>query len=317
MITKFLEFIKKNIQYLLILSIILGLFYGYHGEPKFLKSYVSIILFFMIYPMMINLKFTDVLKSVNNIKPLIISIGVNFIVTPVLAFTLGKVFFPNQPMLLVGIILIGLIPTSGMTASWTGLAKGNLQLSLIMISVNLLLSVIMIPIYMNLFLGDLVSINIMVILNSLLKVVIIPLILGILTRSMIIKFLGMEKYKKMKPNFSGLSSLGVLIIVFIAISLKSKTIISELNLVILSVVVLFIFYLIILIITNFIGDKYLEDKDKIALVYSTTMRNLTIALGLSLSSFGESLAVFLIAIGYIVQLPIAAFYMKFVNKENV
>lgn len=317
MTTKFLEFIKKNIQYLMILSIVLGLLYGYYGEPKFLKTYVSTVLFLMIYPMMINLKFTDVLKSVNNIKPLIISIGVNFIITPVLAFILGKIFFANQPMLLVGIILIGLIPTSGMTASWTGLAKGNLQLSLIMISVNLLLSVLTIPIYMNLFLGDLVAIKIMVVLNSLLKVVIIPLMLGILTRSMIIKFSGMEKYNKMKPNFGGLSSLGVLIIVFIAISLKSKTIISELNLVILSVVVLFIFYIVILTISNVIGDKYLEDKDKIALVYSTTMRNLTIALGLSLSSFGESLAVFLIAIGYIVQLPIAAFYMKFVNKKNV
>ena len=51
-------------------------------------------------------------------------------------------------------------------------------------------------------------------------------------------------------------------------------------------------------------------ENRIALVYSTTLRNLTIALGISLTSFGESLAVFLVAIGYIIQLPVAALYMK-------
>ncbi|MDK2836695.1 MAG: arsenite transporter [Thermosediminibacterales bacterium] len=315
MITKFLKFIKKNLPYLIIISIILGLIYGYFGKPGFLKAYVSYVLFLMVYPMMINLKFSDVLNSFNNIKPLITSIGINFLISPILAFILGKIFFANEPMLLVGIILIGLIPTSGMTASWTGLAKGNLQLSLVMISVNLLLSVLMIPIYMKLFLGEIVTVKTMVILNSLLKVVIIPLILGVITRSLIIKISGMEKYNQMKPNFSGVSSLGVFIIVFIAMALKSKTIINQLDLIALSIMPLIIFYVLIIIISHFVGKRFLEDKDSISLVYATTMRNLTIALGLSLSSFGESLAVFLIAIGYVVQLPIAAFYMKLVNKD--
>lgn len=315
MITKFLKFIKKNLPYLIIISIILGLIYGYFGKPGFLKAYVSYVLFLMVYPMMINLKFSDVLNSFNNIKPLITSIGINFLISPILAFILGKIFFANEPMLLVGIILIGLIPTSGMTASWTGLAKGNLQLSLVMISVNLLLSVLMIPIYMKLFLGEIVTVKTMVILNSLLKVVIIPLILGVITRSLIIKISGMEKYNQMKPNFSGVSSLGVFIIVFIAMALKSKTIINQLDLIALSIMPLIIFYVLIIIISHFVGKRFLEDKDSISLVYATTMRNLTIALGLPLSSFGESLAVFLIAIGYVVQLPIAAFYMKLVNKD--
>ncbi|WIF95739.1 arsenic resistance protein [Caminicella sporogenes] len=315
MVTKFLKFIKNNLPYLIIVSIVLGLIFGYFSKPTFLKSYVSIVLFLMVYPMMINLKFSDVLKSFNNIRPLIMSIVINFIISPILVFLLGKIFFVNEPMLLVGIILIGLIPTSGMTASWTGLAKGNLQLSLVMISVNLLLSVLMIPIYMKLFLGEVVTVKTMVILNSLLKVVIVPLILGVFTRSLIIKVFGIEKYNQMKPNFSGVSSLGVLIIVFIAMALKSKTIINQLDLVALSIVPLVIFYVLIVTISHFLGKKFLKDKDGISLVYATTMRNLTIALGLSLSSFGGSLAVFLIAIGYVVQLPVAAFYMKLVTQE--
>lgn len=314
MITKVLKFIKKNLSYLIVVFIILGLFYGYFSKPAYLKSYVSSVLFLMIYPMMINLKVTDVFKSLNNIKPLLLSIGINFIISPIAAFILGKLFFSNEPMLLVGIILIGLIPTSGMTASWTGLAKGNLQLSLVMISVNLLLSIFMIPIYLKLFLGQVVTIETIVILKSLFKVVIIPLIMGDLTRRLIIKGFGMDKYKEIKPNFSGISSLGVLLIVFIAMALKSKTIINRLDLVFISIIPLAILYIIIITTSHIIGSKTLDREDRVSLVYATTMRNLTIALGLSLSSFGESLAVFLIAIGYIVQLPIAAFYMKVTSR---
>lgn len=316
MITKFLRFIKKNLPYLIVLFIILGLLYGYFSKPAYLKSYVSLVLFLMIYPMMINLKVTDVFKSLNNLKPLLLSIGINFIISPILAFILGKIFFSNEPMLLVGIILIGLIPTSGMTASWTGLAKGNLQLSLAMVSVNLLLSIFIIPVYLKLFLGQIVTIETIVILKSLLKVVIIPLILGDLTRRMIIKGFGMDRYKEMKPNFSGISSLGVLLIVFIAMALKSKTIINRLDLVFISIIPLIILYFLIITIAHIIGTKVLNHEAKVSLVYATTMRNLTIALGLSLSSFGESLAVFLIAIGYVVQLPIAAFYMKISGRSK-
>jgi arsenite transporter len=316
MITKFLRFIKKNLPYLIVLFIILGLLYGYFSKPAYLKSYVSLVLFLMIYPMMINLKVTDVFKSLNNLKPLLLSIGINFIISPILAFILGKIFFSNEPMLLVGIILIGLIPTSGMTASWTGLAKGNLQLSLAMVSVNLLLSIFIIPVYLKLFLGQIVTIETIVILKSLLKVVIIPLILGDLTRRLIIKGFGMDRYKEMKPNFSGISSLGVLLIVFIAMALKSKTIINRLDLVFISIIPLIILYFLIITIAHIIGTKVLNHEAKVSLVYATTMRNLTIALGLSLSSFGESLAVFLIAIGYVVQLPIAAFYMKISGRSK-
>lgn len=315
MITQLLKNVKRNLSLLIIIFIVLGLLYGYFSNASYLKKYVSYVLFLMIYPMMINLKITDVFKSITNVKPLLISIGVNFIVSPLLAFILGRIFFVDNPMLLVGIILIGLIPTSGMTASWTGLAKGNLKLSLVMISVNLLLAIIMIPIYMQIFLGKIVTIKTLVILQSLLKVVVIPLILGDLTRRLLVKVYGNESFKKMKPNFSGISSLGVLLIVFIAMALKSKTIITQFDLVIISIIPLIIFYLAIISIAHFLGKRYLEKENRIALVYGTTMRNLTIALGLSLSSFGESLAVFLIAIGYIVQLPIAAFYMKRANKS--
>lgn len=313
---KILKLIKSKLPYFIVTMMALGIIYGYFYNASFLKVLVTPTLFLMIYPMMINLKITDLFKGLAKPKALLLSIAINFTVSPLLAFFLGKIFFANYPMLMVGLMLIALIPTSGMTASWTGLAKGDMKSAVLIISGNLILSIFMIPIYMNLFLGEVVSIDTMNIVMNLLKVVVIPLILGDITRRIIIANVGDDGFKKIKPNLSAISSIGVLFIVFIAMALKSKTIISQSQLVLYSIIPLVIYYGILLFISAFVGNRFLNYEKKVALVYGTTMRNLTIALGLSLSAFGQSLAVFLIAIGYIIQVPFAAFYMQLALKRK-
>jgi predicted Na+-dependent transporter len=82
-----------------------------------------------------------------------------------------------------------------------------------------------------------------------------------------------------------------------------------------SIIPLVAYYIVMLLTGNTVANKYFNREDKIALVFGVTMRNLTIALALSLATVGGGMAVFLIAIGYIVQVPLAAFYVKHLNRE--
>lgn len=316
---RFFGFVKDRLPYLILAAIVFGLINGYLNQVSFLKALVTPALFIMIYPMMINLKIEEVFKEISAPKPLLWSIVVNFVVSPLIAFALAKIFLPTQPMLAVGLFLIALVPTSGMTASWTGLAKGNMRAALVIISANLLLSIILIPVYMKLFLGQMVAIETGSILQSLLTVVLIPLILGDLTRRGIIRLRGQEGFKQVKPLLSGISSTGVLLIVFVAMSLKSKTILTEPSLVLTAAIPLLIYYFLVAVVSNFIGGRLLPKPDAIALVYGTTMRNLTISLGLALNVFqsmtGGELTVFILAVAYAVQVPLAAFYMRGVMKK--
>jgi ACR3 family arsenite efflux pump ArsB len=312
---RFLLVVKTRLTSLVPVTIVMGLVAGYFFDLSILKSMVTLVLFMMIYPMMINLHIEDVLSSFKNPKPILISLALNFLASPLLVLILGKLFFNSEPMLFMGLILIGLLPTSGMTASWTGIARGNLKMTLVLMSLNLMVSMGMIPIYINLFLGQAVSVDMMIIGKSLIQVVIVPLILGDLSRRFLLKNMGVEGFKAFKPVLGGISSLGVIAIVFIAVSLKSKMIIGKLDLVLLSILPLMIYYFVMMIVSHFVGSKTLSREDRIALVYSTSLRNLTVSLGISLSSFGDSLAVFIVAIAYIVQLPFATAYLNYLTKE--
>ncbi len=307
-------FFKKNLMKLVPLSIVLGLLIGYVSNTMFLKGLVTYILFLMIYPMMINLNILDVFKTFKEPKKILIATGINFIVSPLVAVVLSRIFFANYPSLALGMLVIAVLPTSGMTASWTGLSGGNLKLSLAVMSSNLLLSIVMLPLYLSIFNTSGITIETTVIFNSLLRVVVLPLILGDITRRLILKLKGPQGYKKMKPYFGEASSFFVLIIIFIAVSLKSKMIISNGTLALYAMIPMALFYMILMTISHMMGKK-LKREDQISLVFSTTMRNLTIALGIVMGIEGGSLAVFLMALSYMVQLPMATYYHNYALKK--
>ncbi|WP_366923932.1 bile acid:sodium symporter [Metallumcola ferriviriculae] len=307
------KLIKDKLPYLIMGAIGLGLVNGYFNEVGYYKQFLTPVIFLMIYPMMINLKVTDVLSGFSTPRPLLYSVAINFIFSPLLAYVLSRLFFADYPTLTMGLMLIALVPTSGMTASWTGLANGNMKTALLIISVNLLLAIVMIPLYLKLLLGRVIPLDTMLVIKSLVQVVVVPLILGDLTRRLLTKKYGMKGFKAMKPQFAGISSTGVILIVFIATSLKSRTILGDGQMVLNVLVPLAIYYALILLASNLLGQKYLDYGDRVALIYGTTMRNLTIAMALTISSLEAGLAVFLIAVGYLLQVPFAALYMRYLN----
>jgi len=307
---------KKRLTWSIPVMIVLGLIAGASMNMKPFKVLVNPILFIMVFPMMLNVRVKDLIEVIKSPKAVLLSLLLNFTVAPFLAFGLGKLFLSSDPMLLLGMVLIGLIPTSGMTASWTGLAGGRVQTALVMMTVNLLFSMIMIPIYLNLFISSGVVINTTAIVISLLKVVLLPLIAATITRNAVVSIKGEKYFKGLKPLFGGVSALGVMAIVWLAIALKAKTILNQPSLAVQVLLPLSIFYLVLMIIGHFAGRLLTVKGDRPALVYGTALRNLTIALGISLSVFGESLAVLLIAIAYVVQLPMAVLYMKKIEGNS-
>ena len=114
--------------------------------------------------------------------------------------------------------------------------------------------------------------------------------------------------------FPGLSTLGVLAIVFLAIGLKAPMIVAKPLLLALVAVPLVIFYA--------LGVRDRHDRrsvdsvsrcDAVAVVYGSVMRNLSIALGIAVASFGPEAALVL-AGAYIVQVQGAAWYVKVADR---
>ncbi|MGV2826699.1 arsenic resistance protein [Myxosarcina sp. GI1(2024)] len=314
---KILSALKQNLVWSVPAFMIVGIIFGALAEASFLKAAIVPLTFLMVYPMMINLQIAKVFAG-GDFKLQTITQIINFAIVPFFAFGIGKLFFSDRPLVLLGLLLTSLLPTSGMTISWTGFAKGNLNAAIKMTVIGLIVGSLATPLYAKLLMGTVVEIPLIDIFKQIVIIVFLPMLLGFVTKKVLIATVGESKYNKnLKQKFPVFSTIGVLGIVFVAMALKAKSIVSNPLAVLSFFVPLLIIYGFNFVLSTLIGKALFNRGDAIALVYGTVMRNLSIALAIAITVFGSergSEIALIIAMGYIIQVQSAAWYVKLTDK---
>ncbi len=286
-----------------------GLAVGLVADVGSLQTLVLPLTMLMVYPMLVNFRPSEALRPRDS-GAVGLAMGLDFLVLPVVAWGLALLFFRSEPGLFVGMVLAGLFPTSGMTISWTGFAKGNVAAAVKMTVIGLILASLLAPLYLSLLAGAVVAVDMGEVLRTVLFVVGIPLGVGALTRFVVVRTAGETAFRqRLLPALPAVSTLGVLGIVFIAIALKARMIVGDPALVVRVLLPLIIFYAVNYAVATLLGRRFLSRADAIAVVYGTVMRNLSIALGVAMASFGAEAALVL-AVAYVVQVQSAAWYVK-------
>jgi ACR3 family arsenite efflux pump ArsB len=271
--------------------------------------------FMLVYPMMVTLNFKSMTQKIN-FKLQGATQLINFVVYPLIAYLIGLLFFGEEPFLRLGLLLIALLPTSGMTISWTVMAKGNINAAIRMVVIGLLLGAVLSPFYISALLGAAVNVPVLDIVMQILIVVFVPLILAILTQVILVKKYGNERFQKdIKKMFPPFSTLGVVIIIFVAISLKAQVIVKNPEILITMLIPLIIMYLAFILVSVVSARFFFDRNDGIALVNGTLIRSLSLALAITLSVFPEAnLTALMIAIAYALQVQVAAWNVKLTDK---
>jgi ACR3 family arsenite efflux pump ArsB len=307
--------VKDNLIYVVVASLVAGLAFGQvagAGTKGLMKAAVLPVLFLMIYPMMINIDLKEVINLRGHAKPVGLSLVVNFAVAPLVAVGLARTFFAGNPAYAVGLYFIALIPTSGMTAAWTGLADGDLETALVAMAVNLLAAVAILPAYLSMLVPASIAFDPTALYRQLAQVVVLPMVAGNLTRRVLLRRYGSDGFNRLKPTFGGLSSVGVMFIVFIAMTMRSRSILADPVASATTVVPLVVFYAVVLAAGTGLGRALLDTERGIALVYATSMRNLSIAVAIVVAARSvPAEAVLPIALAYILQPPLGAVYMHY------
>lgn len=313
-------FVSRNLTKLIFVVMALGLLnVKLFGGIPFNIAICASASFLMIYPMFINLKIEDV-KDVGQYKGAVAaSLFLNFLISPLMAFLLGRAFFPDQPFMALGLMLIALLPTSGMTATWTELAKGELKAALSIIAISLIVIVAVLPFALPIAAGNLLTVTPFFIFQRILLVIVVPLVLGDITRRQIIARKGQAAYKSYKPIFSGLSSTGLLVVLFLIMSLDSNRLLLDAPLTAVKALAPLSLYYVALFALSSLMGKLFSRGVGIALTYGTSVRYLALALGIAIPLLGEgsnaSQVVFVVALSFFIQVPLSSMYGKWITAR--
>lgn len=307
--------INRNLVYAIPVMLIAGLLFGGLAEPSLVARFKSLVLpltILMVYPMMVTLNIRHLL---NGLQPRvqIAALLINFAVVPFAAFFLGNIWFSDRPYMALGLLLAALLPTSGMTISWTGFARGNIGAAINMTVIGLTLGSLLTPLYVSVLMGTMVEVDFIGVIQQIVFIVFLPMGLGYVTRQALLRRTTMANFKeRLAPRFPALSTVGVLGIVFVAMSLKARDILADPGQLLFLFVPLIMLYLLNFTVSTIIGRFCFSRGDGIALVYGTVMRNLSIALAIAINAFGQAGAdaALVIALAYVVQVQAAAWYVR-------
>ena len=154
------------------------------------------------------------------LRPLEILAGVcaQYIVMPLLGFLLALAFGIN-PLIAVGIVLVGSCPGGTASNVITYLARGDLALSVTLTSVSTLLCPFLLPGLMYIYAGKWIDIPVTDLFISALQIVLLPVLLGLVLR----RLLG-EKSEAVLPFLPSVSALVIALVVGIIVSLNTESI---------------------------------------------------------------------------------------------
>lgn len=194
-------------------------------------SYITILLGIVMFGMGMTLKLDDFKLILQHPKGVIIGIVSQFVVMPLLAFALAKIF-NLPPEIAVGVILVGCCPGGTSSNVMTFLAKGNTALSVTITSCTTLLAPFVTPALIYLLASEWLPVSFMAMFMSVIKVVLIPIVLGIVAQ-----FLFRPIVEKSIDILPTVSVIAIVMIVAAVVS-GSRDKILETGLIIFAIVIL-------------------------------------------------------------------------------
>jgi len=231
----FEKYLTLWIAIFIIIGLLLGRLYPYFGlfldSLKFaqLSIPIGICLFFMMYPTVVGIRFSDVKNAVKKPKPLLLTIIANWAIAPVIMTFYANLLLKGNPDYIIGVILLGLSPCTAMVMWWIMLAKGDLAQGLVNTAINALLMVILYAPMAGFYIGvsgmyvpwDMIAF-------SVLFFIALPVSLGALSRRLLINRRGEEWFNQVYlTTVRRISMIALLLTLIVMFSLKGDIILNQ------------------------------------------------------------------------------------------
>ncbi|MEM2967850.1 MAG: ACR3 family arsenite efflux transporter [Candidatus Bathyarchaeia archaeon] len=238
----FEKYLTLWIAICIVIGLLLGRFLPQFGQfmdsLKFnnLSIPIGILLFFMMYPTVVGIRFSDIKKAAQNPKPLLVTIIANWLVAPIIMTVLANVILtallPGDPLLpeyIAGVILLGLSPCTAMVMWWMFLAKGDMAQGLINTAVNALLMVALYAPLAAFYLGvSSIPVPWDLIATSVLIFIALPVAAGAISRKVILSRKGEEWFNNTYiPTLGKISIVAMLTTLIVLFSFQGEIILTN------------------------------------------------------------------------------------------
>lgn len=271
-----------------------------------MTALVQIFLMMLLYILFLSVDMRGIGRSFTNIRFTTAALSLNFVITPVLAFVLGTVFFSGSVDLRIGLIMLLVTPCTDWYLVFTKITGGNVELGMSILPLNLVLQIVLLPVYLTVFVGGDATMDVQSLLMDMVAVLAIPFVAAMVTRAV----------TKDRPTFSGfmdshgddLQLLFLCLAVVPMFASEGDTLLAHPDLLLEMFVPLLLFFIIMFLTSQAVGRVMgFLYADRVALTFTSMARNSPLSLAVAVTTFPDQpLVALALVIGPLIELPMLA-----------
>jgi len=337
---KSINFFEKYLTVWVLLCIVAGILVGYTAGDSIavLSDFnlyevnipIAILIWAMIYPMMLQIDFGALKDVGKSPKGVVWTVIINWAIKPFTMAFFAWIFFSNiysawiEPSMaqeyIAGAILLGAAPCTAMVFVWSYLSDGDPTYTLVQVSVNdILILILFIPIVAFLLGITNISIPYNTLVTSVVAFVVIPLTAGYITYKILVNKKGLEWYTiRFLPKFKPVSITALLLTLVLLFAYQGDRILSE-PVVILLIAVPLIIQTYFIFFIAWYGGQWLNLNYQTcapgSMIGASNFFELAVAVAIML--FGiESGAALVTVVGVLIEVPVMLSLVKFANMKK-
>ncbi|RCW73118.1 bile acid:sodium symporter family protein [Saliterribacillus persicus] len=307
MLYKMNKTLQKMMPFIAPSSVIIGVIFAEGLAP--LAYLVPWIFAFMTFAGSLSSNFIAIHRVMVHPFPIVIAVFLLHIVMPFWAWGVGVITFPDDPLTVTGVVLAMVIPTGITSFIWVSMVRGNIALTLSIILVDTILSPLIVPGVLSIFIGQAVELEVWPIMKGLLGMIVLPSILGLILH----EWTHGKIHEKWSPRLAPFSKISLSLVIMInsaAVAPYLKNFDSKLLRI--AVIVFLIAasgYLLAWLVAKLTKRS---KEDKIALIFTGGMRNISAGAVIAVQYFPPPVAV-PVVIGMLFQQILASIFGKIVG----
>lgn len=280
------------------------------------SSLIEVFLMMLLYILFLSIDLKQIKKSFTNVRFTLSAVIINFVFTPLFGYLLGKVFFPGSLDIRIGLLMLLVTPCTDWYLVFTGLSKGNVELGMSILPLNLILQIVLLPVYLLVLIGSEITMDVGSLVSSVAMVLVIPFVLAYITK-LITK--NSEKFHSfLSEQGDNLQLLFLCLAVVVMFASEGKNLLDNPLLLAQMFIPLLIFFAVLFFVAQLVGKLMkFPKKDIVALNMTTLARNSPLSLAIAVVTFPEQPLISLaLVIGPLIELPVLSVISGILKKWN-
>ncbi|MFH7244950.1 MAG: ACR3 family arsenite efflux transporter [Spirulina sp.] len=298
---------------------------------------IAICLFFMMYPIMVKIDFSQAKKAARTPRPVVLTLVVNWLIKPFTMVLFAQVFLGGlfRPLLMeteiirgteialadsyiAGCILLGIAPCTAMVLMWGYLSFSNQGHTLVMVAVNSLAMLFLYaPLGRWLLAANSLTVPWQTIVLSVLIYVGLPLLAGAISRTWILRHRGRDYFETVFLKYlSPISVIALLTTLVLLFAFKGDLIVrNPLHILLIAVPLLLqtnVIFGLTYVAAQKLGMVY-EDAAPAALIGASNHFEVAIATAVTLFGLNSGAALATV-VGVLIEVPVMLMLVEFCKK---